>query len=258
MSGRVLSIGHRGGTGHAPENTLATGHAPENTLAAVKEGIAQGADYVEIDIQLTADNKLVVMHDKRVDRTTNGTGAVADLTMGELQMLDAGNGEHIPELSEVLHAVNGHAGLMAEIITPGIAADVVSAVLEFALRTPVIFASFLHSELLTVRRVLPEAQTLALLEGVPIAGAQFAIDAEATHVGLGFDSATEAFVRELHSKKLAVFVYTLDDPQDIKCAQAWGVDGIISNYPKMVSRIADQVSGCASTKEKTRGSRAER
>ncbi len=232
MNNKLLRIGHRGG-GTAR-------HAPENTLAAINQGIALGADYVEVDIQLTADKKLVVIHDKRVDRTTKGprfsrtqnrTRAVADLTLAELRILDAGNGERIPELSEVLHAVNGHVGLMAEIITPGIANDVVSAVREFRLRTPVIFASFLHSELLAVRRAQPDAHTLALLEGVPISGAQFAIDAQASHVGLGFDSVTEAFIRELHSNKLAVFVYTLNDHRDIELARALGVDGIISDYP---------------------------
>jgi glycerophosphoryl diester phosphodiesterase len=217
----LLRIGHRG----------AAGHAPENTLAAIEKGIALGSDFVEVDVQLTADRQLVVIHDKRVDRTTNGHGRVSDLSLKELRALDAGQGTRVPRLAEVLDAVNGRCGLMLEIITPGIAADVVAAVRHANLRTPIVYACFLHSELLAVRAAAPEAQTLTLLEGVPVAGAQFALDARATHVGLGFDSATEPFVRELQSHRLAVIVYTLNDPRDIEGARGWGVDGIISDYP---------------------------
>ena len=221
VSGRVLRIGHRG----------AAGHAPENTLAAVEKGVALGSDYVEIDVQVTADRQLVVMHDKRVDRTTNGHGRVSDLSLPELRALDAGQGERVPLLAEVVDAVNGRCGLMLEIITPGIAAEVVAAVRRANLRTPIVYACFVHSELLAVRAAAPDAQTLTLLEGVPVAGAQFALDAHATHVGLGFDSATGPFVRALQSHRLAVFVYTVNDPRDVERARGLGVDGIISDYP---------------------------
>jgi glycerophosphoryl diester phosphodiesterase len=221
----ILRIGHRGG---------AADDAPENTLAAIAKGISLGADYVEIDVQLTADQRLVVIHDKRIDRTTKRAGIVADLTLAELRALDAGKGERIPEFSEMLNLVNERVGLMAEIITPGIGATVASAVHAFGLRSPIIFASFLHAELLAVKSVLPQAKTLALIEGIPVGGSRFALEARASHVGLGFDSVTEPFVRELQNDNLAVFVYTLDDPLDIERARDMRVDGIISNYPQRI------------------------
>jgi glycerophosphoryl diester phosphodiesterase len=223
---KPLCIAHRGGGGDGLENTL----------LAMEQSIELGVDYVEIDIQLTADGHLVVMHDKRVDRTTSGKGRVTALTLAKLREFDAGKGQHIPTFSEVLELVNGRTGLMAEIITPGIASKVVSEVRKHRLRSPVLFASFLHPELLAVREADSQAQTLALLEGVPVTGSQFATAARATHVGLGFESVTEPFVRELQGNKLAVFVYTLDDQDDIDHARAIGVDGIISNYPKKVLR----------------------
>jgi glycerophosphoryl diester phosphodiesterase len=221
---KPLCIGHRGGGGDAPENTL----------LSMEMGIALGVDYIETDIQLTADGHLVVMHDKRVDRTTGDHGRVTELTLAQLRALDAGRGQRIPLLSEVLDLVNGRTGLMAEIITPGIADRVVAEVRRHELKTPVLYASFHHSELLAVRERDAQAQTLALLEGVLVTGSQFAKAARATHVGLGFDSVTEGFVHQLQDDGLLVFVYTLDHPDDIARAWAMGVDGIISNHPERV------------------------
>jgi glycerophosphoryl diester phosphodiesterase len=217
----VLRIGHRG----------AAGHAPENTLRAIETGISLGADFLEFDVQRTLDGALVVMHDKRVDRTTKGTGTITGMTLSEIRRLDAGQGERVPELSEVLRAANGRAGLMIEIITPAIGLQVRDAVMRSNFRGPVIYASFLHTEMRMIRETDSDASTLALLEGVPTAGAQFALDAGVTHVGLAFDSITQGFVAELHAAGLTVFVYTLNDAEDIALARALGVDGIISDFP---------------------------
>ena len=85
-------IAHRG----------ASGHAPENTMAAFRLAMEQHADGIELDVMLSKDGHVVVIHDATVNRTTNGTGRVSALTLAELQTLDAGNGEHIPTLEEVL------------------------------------------------------------------------------------------------------------------------------------------------------------
>ena len=89
----VVSIAHRGG--------IVSG-VPENTLAAFREAINQGADAIEIDLRGTKDGEIVIIHDKTVDRTTNGRGRVIDQTLVELKMLDAGHGERIPTYEEVL------------------------------------------------------------------------------------------------------------------------------------------------------------
>jgi len=108
---RVLRIGHRG----------AAGHDPENTLAAIQKGIALGVDFVEIDLRRTADRVLVVLHDKTVNRTTNGKGRVDQLSLQEVKKFNAGNGEHIPTLKEVLKVAAGEAGLMLELKVKGMA-----------------------------------------------------------------------------------------------------------------------------------------
>jgi glycerophosphoryl diester phosphodiesterase len=225
ISLRVLRIGHRG----------AAGHAPENTLAAVAAGLSHGADLIEIDVQRTRDGALIVMHDKRVDRTTNGSGTVSDLTLQQIHALDAGGGQRVPTLNEVLALVTGRAGLIIELITPGIASQVAAAIARNDFVGPVIYASFLHAELLAVREANPDAETLALLEGVPISGASFALEAKAKYAGLSFDSVTPGFVRCLQQAGVGVFVYTLNDPRDIESAERMGVDGIITDFPDRVA-----------------------
>jgi glycerophosphoryl diester phosphodiesterase len=109
---RPLIIGHRG----------ASGVAPENTLPAIDSALAQGADYIEIDVQLSKDKAVIVMHDESVDRTTDGKGDIADLTAGEIQALDAGSwfnekyaGTRVPLLEQVISLINGRAKLLIEI-----------------------------------------------------------------------------------------------------------------------------------------------
>ena len=224
---RILRVGHRG----------AAGHAPENTIAAIRRGVSLGVDFVELDVQRTGDGLLVVMHDKLVDRTTDGTGLVSEMTWGELQLLDAGNGERVPCLEEALAAANGYAGAMLEVKTPGIGQAVHRAVRASAFSGQVIYASFLHAEILEIRKIDPLARTMALMECVPVSGATLARDADATLVGLSLDFATAEFIAALHDAGLEVFLYTVNDPRLIQCAIELGADGVISDYPERIPKI---------------------
>lgn len=217
----IVRVGHRG----------AAGHAPENTLAAIELGIALGAEFIEIDLQRARDGRIVLMHDKFVDRTTNGRGRVTDLAWEELRGLDAGAGEHIPLLGEVLDLANGRAGLILECITPELGEEICREVASFGFRGPLIFASFLHREILAIRELDPHAMTMALLEGVPVTPAAFALEAGSTHAGLALDSATPEIVKALHHVHLPVFVYTADTAEQIDLAIQLSADGIISNFP---------------------------
>ena len=173
----IVRVGHRG----------AAGHAPENTLAAIERGIALGAQFVEFDLQRTRDGRIVLMHDKRVDRTTNGRGRVADLEWEELRRLDAGAGQRIPLLEEALEVANGRAGAILECITPGLGEAIWRETAQAGFRGPSIFASFLHREVRAIRELDAGAMTMALLEGVPLTPAAFAVEAGATHVGLALE-----------------------------------------------------------------------
>jgi glycerophosphoryl diester phosphodiesterase len=224
---RILRIGHRG----------AAGHAPENTIAAIRAGISLGVDYVELDVQRTRDGRLVVLHDKLVDRTTNGTGPISGMTWEKLQLLDAGGGERVPCVEAALAAASGLAGMILEVKTPGIGPELYHAVQASTFLGPVIYASFLHAEILAIRRIDPQARTMALMECVPVSGAAFAREANATLVGLALDFATPEFVTALHDAGLEVLLYTVNEPRMIADAIDLGADGVISDYPDRVPKI---------------------
>jgi glycerophosphoryl diester phosphodiesterase len=176
---------------------------------------------------------MVLVHDDTVDRTTNGQGSVESLPLSVLRGLDAGGGERIPLLEEALACLNERAGAMIE-LKAGIAAEVCAVVKAAHFQGLVIYASFFHDDLLTVRNLESSAHTLALLEGSPVHPTAFAIDAKATHSGLALDFVTPANVQALQAHGIQVFVYTVDEPEDIARMKRLGVDGIISNFPDRI------------------------
>lgn len=219
---RVLKIGHRG----------AAGHAPENTLAAIRKGIELGVDFVEIDVRCTADGILVALHDATVNRTTNGKGPIDRLTLRDVKALDAGNGERVPMLEEVLSVVSGQAGLMLELKVKGAAQKTVEVVQKAEFKDPVIYASFLHEELGIIRSVDAEASLMALFGRLPQTSVARAMKYSPSHVGLRHDTVTRRLVEAFHDEDLLVFVYTTDTTREIQRAISVGVDGIISNVPE--------------------------
>jgi glycerophosphoryl diester phosphodiesterase len=221
---RVLRIGHRG----------AAGHAPENTLAAVQMGIELGVDFVEIDVRRTADGVLVALHDPTVNRTTNGKGRVDSLSHRELRAFDAGKGERIPTVEEVLKMAEGRTGLMLELKIAGVAHLTVQAVREANFKNPVIYASFLHNELTNVRTVEPEAALMVLFDKLPRAPVAYAMQYRPTYVGLRHDTASRRLVDAFHQEDLLVCVYTANSAGDIRHALSIGVDGVISNFPERI------------------------
>lgn len=225
---RVLRIGHRG----------AAGHAPENTLAAVRTGITLGVDLVEIDVRRTADDVLVVLHDRTVDRTTNGTGRVDHMSLRDLRKLNAGDGETIPTLEEVLKIAADRAGLILELKVTGVAQQAVEVVHAAGFKAPVIYASFFPDELTQVRMADPEAALMVLFGSLPRAPVAHAARYRPSHVGLRHSTVTRRLVDGFHGAGLIVFVYTVNAPRDIRHALSAGIDGVISNFPERIERSA--------------------
>ena len=170
------------------------------------------------------------MHDDRVDRTTHGSGCIRDLTLEQLRSLKTRSGEAIPTLTDILRAVSGRAGLMIDIKVRGIIRDVIAAIAT-APHLPVFYASFFHAELLEVRRLQPAANTIALIDAVPVSHTAFAIEAAANYAGIALDSLVPDFVASLKEAKIRVFTYTVDEPADIAFAHSLPIDGLISNFP---------------------------
>jgi glycerophosphoryl diester phosphodiesterase len=218
---KILRIGHRG----------ACGYRPENTLASIEHAITLGCAFTEVDVRRTADDELVLLHDERVNRTTNGRGLVSEVRLEDIRKLDAGGGQSPPTLDEVLNAASGRIGLILELKIGGLAYDVCALVRASGFNRPVIYASFLPEELQHVRRANPDAQTMILFTRLPPHPGAVAARLHATHVGLRLTTVTKPLVTALHDNGLIVFAYTANKPADINKMNLLGVDGIISDFP---------------------------
>ena len=226
----MLCFGHRG----------ARRHAPENTVGGVRKAIELGADWVEVDVY-TVEDELIVIHDDRLERTTNGTGYVLEQTLEHLRSLDAGDGQPIPMLDEIFDAARGPRGTVGiniELKGPGAAAAVVELV-EARMRAGwpadgVLVSSFNHRELREVRRRAPELRRGALLVGLPVTNAAFAEDLGAWSVHPSIDFLDEAFVTDAHRRGLKVIPFTVNHPDDIDRMFGLGVDGVFTDYPERV------------------------
>lgn len=222
----MLKIGHRG----------ACGYAPENTLASMRKALELGVDGFEFDIQLSKDGVPVVIHDDTLERTTGGKGLVSDFTLKELQELDAGNGEKIPSLQEVINMVDRRTRLFIELKAENSTKPVVdiinNAVKNLGWNYEHFFiCSFNHQQIAESRTLIPEVRTCALLVGIPVSLAQIAVEAGAWSLSPAIHHINQALVDDAHARGLKVLVWTADKPEEIAKARALKVDGIISNFP---------------------------
>lgn len=226
---RLLCFGHRG----------AAGHAPENTLAAVEKAISLGADWVEVDVY-AVEGELVVIHDDRLERTTNGAGYVMEQSLEYLRSLDAGNGEKIPFLGEVFEQVNRRAGVNVELKGPETAAPVARLIDHYVKERgwryqEFLVSSFDHHALRAIKHLQPNIRTGALSLALPLEYARFAEELGAYSVHPGMEFLNRAFVEDAHRRGLKVFVYTVNRQEDLARVAALGVDGVFTDYPELVA-----------------------
>jgi glycerophosphoryl diester phosphodiesterase len=209
------------------------GHAPENTIASIVKALELGASCVEIDVYYV-DGQLMVFHDDRLERTTNGTGLIMEQTFQDLRRLDAGQGEKIPTLEEVFEAVNRRAGVNIELKGPG-TAEPVAAFLKLGWQSDlVLISSFDHSELAHVRKLDSHVKIGALIEDLPLDNALLASDLGLYSAHLSIQSIDSVFVEAAHARGLQVFVFTVNHTEDIARMQRLGVDGVFTDYPDRV------------------------
>jgi glycerophosphoryl diester phosphodiesterase len=211
------------------------GHAPENSMSGILKAIELGADGIEIDVQASADGVPVLMHDLTVDRTTNGTGAVASLTLEQLRALDAG-GETIPTLAEALAETRGKVLLVMEIKQPGIEAQVAKVVHEQGAIGEVMAWSFFPEALDGMRKAEPRIPC-ALLVSPEAVDKWPKIKESAVRMGLQgvslfFSAVNEKTVRECLLSGLSVYTWTPDAQEEIERLVRLGIDGICTNYPE--------------------------
>ena len=221
----MLVFAHRG----------ASGIEPENTLRAIQAALDAEVDGIEIDIH-EVDNKLFVIHDRWLHRTTSGKGQISHHKYEHLRSLDAGLGEQIPTLDEVLSLAAGKCTINIEI--KGVKnITLLFSYIDHAIKTTklvsddILLSSFNHRLLNAIYQQRSEFAIGALTACYPLDYAKFAEQLNAYSVHLHVDFISKHFVDDAHQRGLKVFVYTVDELEDIKAMKALGVDGIFSNFP---------------------------
>ena len=208
-------------------------------MRSFRSAIAVGCDLIECDVHLSADGRLVVIHDHGLERTTNGTGMVRDFTAAELRKLDAGEGEKIPLLQEVVELALGKVGLVIEVkqvppLYPGLEDKLVAMLRQLGAVPECAVISFNHQVIHELRRMEPSLQ-LGILEGArPINPAKLLRDAGADVYSPHWGAADPDVVREVHAAGGAVAVWPVDDEAAIAWCRWSRPDSIFSNRPKEV------------------------
>ena len=228
-----ICIGHRG----------ARGRAPENTLAGIRKGLALGADWIEVDVH-RVQGVLVVIHDQTLNRTTNAQGRVEDQSLESLRKLDAGEGERIPLLSEVLEEVRSRGGLNIELKGRDTARAVVEMATEQVARLGwsrdlILISSFDPQELQSVRELDPDIQIGLLVDRVRKDWQELAASLKVTTLHVDHRRIRSSLVKRAHAMGLRVFGYTVNLPGEHLRLKRMGVDGVFTDYPDLCKDIKD-------------------
>lgn len=217
----LLTVGHRGVMGVEPENTL------RSFLHADRLGL----DAIELDLHLSKDGALVVMHDATVDRTTNGSGLISDLTLAELRGLDAGLGERVPVFEEVVEAVS--TPLQAEIKDVAAARVLAGVITRRRLQDRVTVISFHAEALRETRALLPEIPVVLVTGASTPTAAERAVALGASMVSCDLRHLNEEIVARCHAAGLKVISWTVNTPEDLERARELGLDGVVTDQPEI-------------------------
>ncbi len=222
----MIKIGHRG----------AMGHAPENTIKSFDVALQMGVSMIELDVALCASGEVIVIHDDRVDRTTDGEGYVSEMSLESLLKLDAGDGEKIPTLDETLTFLAGKCELNIELKNKAVVnetAKLISKHIDSKLWTAdqLLISSFDHHALKAFQEIHPTIRIGVLVGIIPLNYSAIIGDIDAYAINPCLDFLNEEFVKHAKERGLKVFVWTVNHIEDIKKMRNMGVDGIFTNYP---------------------------
>lgn len=234
-------IGHRG----------ACGYAPENTLESIQTAASIGTEWVELDVMLTADDVPIIFHDDSLERTTNGSGNVAETSYADIQNLEAGSwygdsfsGIRIPTLEEAIEVLIGkNLGLNLEIKpTPGRERETAEAALDILSQywddhERLLISSFQLSCLEVAQDMAPDWYRGVLFddaEEMPENWRDLVDYVDAVTVNIGQKMATRALIEDIIDFEKAILVYTVNDPQQARQLQGWGVDCVFSDTPDVI------------------------
>lgn len=240
MSTKPLVWAHRG----------ASGYAPENTLAAFQKAVDLGADGVELDIQLTKDDQIVVIHDEKIDRTSDGKGWVKDYTLEELRAFNYNRTKpeykhaDIPTMREVFELLKP-TGLFINIeIKTGVVfyekieEKILALTKEMGMEDRVCYSSFNHYTVTRIHELKPDAEVGFLYADGPIDMPSYGVKhgVNALHPAL-YNLQYDGFVKECKEKGLKLNVWTVNERPYMEMCCQYGVDAIITNYPDIAKEV---------------------
>jgi glycerophosphoryl diester phosphodiesterase len=218
-------VGHRG----------ASAYEPENTIRAIRKAIELKADMIEVDVQATKDGQLVVIHDSAVDRTTNGKGTVKEMTFQEVRKLDAGKGEKVPTLQEVLAATRNVIGAIVEVKAVNIEKPLAELIRREQMIDQVVVTSFMPNIVKKVKELEPKISTGQIFsQRIPNVG-KSALELGVKMMLPKYTLVSRGMVDELHDGSILVFTWTVDDRRIAEKLIEFGVDGIVTNKPDLMS-----------------------
>ena len=219
----MLKIGHRG----------ARAYEPENTLRSFKKALEFGVGAVELDVRRTKDDEIVVIHDAKVDRTTNGEGLVSELTLEEIKQFVTEKGEKIPTLEEALDFLDRKVKILIELKETGFEEKVLSLVHEKGLVKNVAFVSFLEEALRKVRELDDKIETglIYVRHKNPI---KAALELKANYLLPLYRFTHTSNVQKAHDNGLKVIVWTINKREEVSEYVKKGVDGIASDRPDIL------------------------
>ena len=252
MPAPPIVIAHRGDSAHRPENTL----------AALAGALELGVSAVEIDVQLTRDGRLVVIHDSTLDRTTNGRGDVRQMTLAEVRAVSAGypsrfgdayRGEHVPTLAEVVTLLRDRARILIEIkkesvtddATGGVEALTIAEIRRLAVADKVALISFDQRAILRARELAPEISRGRIFGRTTTDDMLAEARATGSEVVLPHKSVlNDSLVARARDAGLKVATWVVDDPEELKPLSRFGLYGVGSNRPGvLLDAIADGILG---------------
>lgn len=220
----MFVVGHRG----------AAGVLPENTIKGFEYAIDLGVTHVECDVHLTWDKQLIVMHDATVDRTTNGIGAIRNLSFETIRKLDAGEGEQVPTLHEVLAVTKGKVTLLCELKGEGVELVAVDTVKEQGMDNEVMFSSFYMDRIQRVKQIDDQLAIRAIMASPSKEDIQNAIDLGIVGFDVHYRNLSLQMIEDAHAASVDIVAWNPNTLADQKAIIGLGVDGVSSDRPDIL------------------------
>ncbi len=222
-----IVIAHRGDSSRALENSI----------EAIRLALSLPADMVEVDIRKSLDNLLYVMHDRHTGRTADKNIDIEQSTSEQINGVILKNGESIPTLNDVLNIVAGHIGLNLEIKSEGAGRLAAEHLRNSGYSGSVLISSFLESEIHAVRRVAPSISTSGIFDTFTTRNLAVYRAKSYDLVSLGKKTLSRELITACHNQGIRVYVWTVDDDDEMEKFIVWGVDGIYTNKPSALKRL---------------------